>query len=119
MIESLKPVDLKAQAGSTGKYAGAALGAALGGLGGSAVGHGKGKQAATLVGAAAGGAVGGSLGSDYDERASHTLGLEIVVKMSDGKLVSVIQAQNDSEKFERGQLVRVVHAQGGLHVSPY
>ena len=43
---------------------------------------------------------------------------EGVVRRSDGRMQSVIQAVTNTERFAPGQNVRLLQAPGGWHVSP-
>lgn len=87
---------------------GAVGGAVVGGLLGSAVGEGKGRDLAT-----AGGVIGGALaGSAVEEGVTQQNGVEIVVRLDNGRTISVVQAV-DSQRFSPGQRVQVITAPNG------
>lgn len=92
--------------------AGSAIGAIGGGLLGSALGKGFGKQIAT-VGGAVGGAV---LGSNMEKNMSETNGLEIIVRLDNGRSFAVIQAR-DEMQFAPGDRVNLVGSGNNLRVT--
>lgn len=91
-------------------YVGGALGAIAGGAALSGVGGGSGNTAAIVAGAIAGVAAG-----HLAERAATTrAGQEIVVKLDDGRTVSVVQPA--SQRFNVGDNIRVVGTSQDMRV---
>ncbi len=74
----------------------------IGGVLGNTVGHGRGRSAATIVGAVAGGAVGNAMGKRNGRQAP---AWRIVMRMSDGRIASLIQRQQP--QLRRGDAVPV------------
>jgi outer membrane lipoprotein SlyB len=81
---------------------GTMTGAALGGLGGSQVGHGNGSAAVGIIGAVAGGII----GNRVENQANNRPGFEITVKLDNGELRSITQAAD--EMFRPGERVRLL-----------
>jgi len=81
---------------------GTLLGAIIGGALGNTVGHGRGRSAATIVGAVAGGAVGNAMGKRNGRQVP---AWRIVMRMSDGRIASLIQRQQP--QLRRGDAVLV------------
>ncbi|MBI3144011.1 MAG: glycine zipper 2TM domain-containing protein [Pseudogulbenkiania sp.] len=88
-------------------------GAALGGLAGSNIGHGRGAAAGTIVGALAGG-----FGAQAAQRNLGTKNaLEITVKLDrSGRMISIVQEADIP--FAAGQRVRVITGAGNDRVAP-
>lgn len=103
--------------GSGATYVIAGIGGMVGGVLGSKAGNGRGSSAAigSAVGAAAGTALGAAAGSSMAD--STVPGLEIIVKRADGRVDSVIQPAT-REVFSKGQPVRLVQTNMGMHVAP-
>lgn len=81
---------------------GSAIGGVAGGVAGSTVGSGGGRKLATLGGALAGAA----LGSKAEQQTRTKAGLELEVELDDGRLMVVVQEEDDV--FAVGDRVRVV-----------
>lgn len=81
---------------------GTVAGAALGGLGGSQIGHGNGSAAVGILGAVAGGVIGNHLESQANTRP----GLEITVRLEGGELRAITQLAD--EPFRPGDRVRLL-----------
>jgi outer membrane lipoprotein SlyB len=77
-VESVRNVTIANPDSGTGTVAGAALG----GLGGSQVGHGNGSAAVGILGAVAGGIIGNRI----ENKANNRPGLEITVRLENGEL---------------------------------
>lgn len=107
MVESVRQVQLEGTQSGTGSLAGAVVG----GVAGSNVGGGKGAIIATVIGAVAGGLA----GSAIEENTTKKLGLEITVKLDDGRLMAVTQEAD--EAFRPGDRVRVLSNRGTTRVS--
>jgi outer membrane lipoprotein SlyB len=81
---------------------GTVSGAALGGLGGSQIGHGNGSAAVGIIGAVAGGIIGNRIENQVNNRP----GFEITVRLENGELRSITQAAD--EMFRPGEKVRLL-----------
>lgn len=87
---------------------GAIGGAVVGGLLGSGIGGGLGRDLATV-----GGAIGGGLaGSAIEEGVTQQNGVEIGVRLDNGRNISVVQAVG-GQNFSLGQRVQVITAPNG------
>ncbi len=102
-VEAVRPVIIE----GTKTPVGAATGAALGGLAASNVGGGRGKAAATIGGVV----LGGLAGAAAEEGVTRRQGLEITVRMDDGRMLAVTQGAD--QNFVYGQRVRLVTAPDG------
>lgn len=80
---------------------GTVAGAALGGLAGSTIGHGAG----SVAGAVGGALLGGLAGNQIEKQVTTQTAMEYVVKLSNGTMVSVVQAPD--QIFYKGQKVFV------------
>lgn len=78
-VESVRPVVLE----GTQTPVGATAGAALGGLAGSNIGKGRGSAAGAIVGAVAGAAI--------EEGLTRRQGVEITVRLDDGRYLAVVR----------------------------
>lgn len=87
--------------------AGAAIGAVAGAIVGSTIGGGDGEKLAEVGGALAGGAIGSVAESKRRTKAAW----EIEVEMDNGRLVSVVQEQDDH--FAVGDRIRVLESEDG------
>ncbi|MHB8919954.1 MAG: outer membrane lipoprotein [Halothiobacillus sp.] len=103
-IEGLRGV----QIAGTQSPVGVIGGAVVGGLLGSGVGRGLGRNLATVGGAIAGGVA----GSAIQEGVTQQNGVEIVVRLDNGRTVSIVQAVG-AQMFSLGQRVQVVTAPDG------
>ena len=90
---------------------GNASGAVLGGLAGSHVGGGSGKVAGAVVGAV----LGGIAGSTIDKNIQTKQGIEITVRLSNGKVIAVTQLPD--EHFNIGDRVKVISANGKARIT--
>lgn len=91
---------------------GASAGAVIGGVAGANSQHGRaGNAVLSVLGAVAGGA----LGAGAEQVATRSKGQEITIKYDDGRMVAVIQG-ND-ERFQPGEQVRVLSGNGGIRIS--
>jgi outer membrane lipoprotein SlyB len=109
MVEYVRPVMIE----GTKSGVGPAAGAAVGGIAGSTVGHGKGSAAAAVVGAVAGGVAGGLA----EEATTRKQGVEITVRMDNGRLISVVQEVSGSASFQPGDRVRVLTLGGTTRIA--
>ena len=92
---------------STTPGLGAIAGAVLGGVAGSAIGHGTG----SVLGALGGAAVGGLAGNAVQNGVSTKQGVQISVRLDNGQTLAVTQAAD--EYFAPGDRVRVLTGQDG------
>ena len=105
-VLSVRSVQIAATGTETGT--GSALGAVVGGLLGHSVGGGNGKTLATVAGVVGGG-IGGNL---LAQRAYTQPGLEVTVKLDDGRLIDVTQAADvPITPGERVQLISGYYGQ--------
>ncbi len=103
-VESVRIVNIE----GTRTGVGTLTGAALGGIAGSAIGGGgRGTAAATIGGAV----LGGIAGSAVEQGVTQQTGLEIVVRLDDGRVMAVTQAAD--EPFNPGERVRLLMAFDG------
>lgn len=86
---------------------GAVSGAALGGLAGSTIGGGRGQVAGAIGGAV----LGGVAGSAIEENVTRQPGLEITVRLDNGRMIAVTQAAD--EPFYPGDRVRLMTGYDG------
>jgi outer membrane lipoprotein SlyB len=98
VVEGLRPVRI--QAGDSG--VGTVGGAALGGLAGSTIGHGGGSVAGAIGGAILGGVIGTAVERDANRRE----GVEVTVRMDNGRMISLVQEA--VEPLRPGDRVRVL-----------
>lgn len=89
---------------------GAGAGAAAGGIAGSTVGDG----ATGQVGAVVGAVLGGVAGAAVEEGVTRTQGVEITVRLDDGKILAYVQGDNPHETFRVGERVRVLTSGDGI-----
>ncbi len=104
-IVSINEVTIEGQAGPAGTIAGAAAGAAVG----QTIGKGTGKTAATIIGGAAGAVAGGAI----EKKLTTKVGLEITVKLEDGRNVAIIQEKAPEDNFRVGDSVIVIYGSDG------
>jgi outer membrane lipoprotein SlyB len=107
VVESVRPVRI--DPGNTG--VGSFTGATLGGIAGSTVGGGNGAVAAAIAGAVAGGIIGYNIEKD----ANAGMGIEIMVRLDDGRYIAVVQEAD--EDFRAGDRVRILSGQGSTRVA--
>jgi len=86
---------------------GAGAGAIAGGILGSGIGGGRGRSLATVGGAVAGGLAGAAI----EEGVTRQQGLEITVRLDNGRTISVVQAAD--QMFSPGERVQVSTGRDG------
>jgi len=106
-VESVREVQIE----GTKTPIGAGAGAVVGGVAGSTLGKGKGSTVGAVVGAVAGGLAGAAI----EEGATREKGLEVTVKLDNGRLIAITQAADES--FRPGDRVRVLTGGGVTRVS--
>jgi outer membrane lipoprotein SlyB len=100
-IEQLRPVKIE----GTKTPIGSGAGALVGGIAGSSVGGKKTGQVMAVIGAVAGGMAGAAI----EEGVTRTTGVEITVKMQNGRTIAIVQALSPNERFSVGERVRVIY----------
>jgi outer membrane lipoprotein SlyB len=100
VIEQLRPVEIE----GTKTPIGSGAGAIAGGIAGSSIGGKTTSKVMTVIGAVAGGVVGAAI----EEGVTRTHGVEITVKMADGRTIAIVQALSPNERFSVGDRVRVI-----------
>ena len=108
-IVSLRPVQIE----GTKTPVGAGAGAVVGGVGGSTLGGGKGSTIMAVIGAVAGGMAGAAV----EEGVTRSQGVEITVKLDNGRTVAIVQGLSPHEKFVVGDQVRVLTTGGTSRVA--
>ena len=103
-VESVRQVLIEGTKSGVGTVGGAALG----GVAGSTIGRGRGQVAGAIGGAV----VGGLVGSAIEENATRQPGLEITVRLDNGRMLAVTQAAD--EPFYPGDRVRVLTSYEGV-----
>ncbi|MBI5781910.1 MAG: glycine zipper 2TM domain-containing protein [Rhodocyclales bacterium] len=108
VVEAVRPVQLE----GTKSPLGAGAGAVVGGVAGSGVGGGRGQ----IVGATVGAVAGGLAGAAVEEVATRTPGVEVTVRLENGRVIAVVQ-EDQGEGFRLGERVRVVNDGGTTRVA--
>ena len=106
-VESVREVQIE----GTKTPIGPGAGAIVGGVAGSSIGGGRGSAIGAVVGAVAGGLAGGAI----EEGVTRKKGLEITLKLDNGKLLAV--TQNADEIFRPGERIRVLTGGGVTRVT--
>lgn len=107
-IQSLRPVTINGIQSGAGAVSGAGLGVLIGG----AIGGGAGQQAAKII-MGLGGLI---AGSKTEEAMARVEGVELIVKLNDGRVVAV--AQRRDTDFNAGQKVNVIIYENEIRVVP-
>lgn len=100
VVENVREVQIENNRPATG--AGGAIGAVLGGVAGSHVGQGRGSIVSSVIGAV----LGGVAGHAVEQQSGRQAGLEIAIKLDDGRSISIVQAAG--EPFRPGDRVRII-----------
>ncbi|HJV92723.1 MAG TPA: glycine zipper 2TM domain-containing protein [Azonexus sp.] len=108
IIESVRPVTMEGTKSPVGTVAGAAVG----GIAGSTLGHGKGSAVTAVIGAVAGGLAGAAI----EEGVTRRQALEITVKLDNGQFLAIVQ-EGDAAEFRPGDRVRLLSTGGETRVS--
>ena len=103
-VESVRQVNIE----GTKSGVGAVSGAALGGVAGSNIGGGRGQ----IAGAIGGAVLGGVAGAAIEEGVTRQPGLEITVRLDNGRMTAVTQAAD--EPFYPGDRVRLLSGSDGV-----
>jgi len=110
VVENVRDVTIDAYNTGTGTLAGAALG----GIAGSTLGGG---HNANTAGAIAGALIGGIIGSNVEKNANDRRGVEVMVRLENGKLIAITQEKD--EEFRVGDRVRILAGQGVTRVTRF
>ncbi len=102
-VIGIRNVIIEEDSGGTGEAAGAIIGATAG----SEIGKGKGRIVGGVIGAVAGSAIGGVI--DRDTQAEP--GIELTLRMNDGRNVAIVQLAG--EMFRVGETVKVLTGSDG------
>ena len=109
VVEDVRRVNLGGKESGVGTVSGAAIG----GIAGSTIGRGKGSAVAAVLGAVAGGVA----GKAAEEAVTRTTGLELIVRLDNGRTIAIVQEDVAGETFVRGDRVRVLESGGQARVS--
>ncbi|HHJ16922.1 MAG TPA: hypothetical protein ENJ80_09515 [Gammaproteobacteria bacterium] len=99
-IEYLRPVNIE----GTKTHVGSGAGALVGGLAGSTVGGRTTGRIMAVIGAVAGGMAGAAI----EEGVTRTHGVEITVRLDNGRSIAIVQRLAPNERFAVGERVRVI-----------
>lgn len=103
-VESVRNVQIE----GTRTPIGALTGAALGGVAGSMIGQG---TRANTAGAIGGAVLGGMAGAAVEEGVTRQQGIEITVRLDNGRMMAIVQGADQT--FAPGERVKVVTAADG------
>lgn len=101
VVESVTPVVIE---GHTEAGVGAGAGALVGGVAGSNIGRGRGAIVGSVLGAVAGGVAGQAI----EKQATQKQGQEITVRLTSGRLMSVVQEVANGQFFKPGDQVKLL-----------
>jgi outer membrane lipoprotein SlyB len=107
VVEGTRPVKIEGTKSEIGTGAGAIVGA----IAGSSTGQGKGSSIGAVLGAVAGGVVGAAAEEGYTRED----GVEVTVRLENGRLISVVQG--GKEQFQVGDKVRILGSGGETRVA--
>lgn len=107
VVESVRQVQLEGTQTGTGSLGGAVVG----GVAGSTLGGGRGAIIATVLGAVAGSVAGAAI----EDNVTRKPGLEITVKLDNGRMLAITQEAD--EPFRPGERVRVLNSRGVTRVT--
>jgi outer membrane lipoprotein SlyB len=100
VVENVREVQIENTQPASG--AGGAIGAVVGGVAGSYVGQGRGSIVSSVIGAV----LGGLAGNAAEHHGGRRAGVEIAIKLDDGRVISIVQAAG--EPFRLGDRVRII-----------
>ncbi len=100
VVENVRDVQIENTRPATG--AGGAIGSVVGGIVGSQIGQGRGSIVSSVIGAV----LGGLAGNAAEQTGGRQAGIEIAIKLDDGRSISIVQAVD--EKFIAGDRVRII-----------
>jgi outer membrane lipoprotein SlyB len=103
-VEHIREVKIEGTATGRGLSVGASAGGMVGAIAGLGAGNGRG----SLVGSIIGSVAGGLIGAAAEESVTARDGIEITVRLDNGKLLAVTQEKDQAEVFNVGDRVRVL-----------
>ena len=109
VVEGSRPVKIE----GTKTAIGAGAGTVVGAIAGSTTGQGKGSTIGSVLGAVAGGVVGAAA----EEGLTREDGVEVTIRLENGRIISVVQA--GKEQFQPGDKVRILEGGGETRVTHY
>lgn len=107
VVENVRAVKIEGTESGIGSTAGAVVG----GLAGSTLGKGRGSAVGAVIGAVAGGVA----GTAVEEGTTRQDGIEITVKLDNGRIYAIVQAAD--EEFKVGERIRVLRGGGVTRVT--
>lgn len=108
-VKALRPIQIE----GTKSKIGAGAGAVAGGIAGSSFGGGHGSSILAVIGAVAGGLAGAAA----EEGITRAQGVELTIKLDDGRTIAVAQQLSPNEKFQVGDPVRVIYGRDAVRVA--
>lgn len=108
-VVSSRPVRLEAS--TPARTIGATTGGAIGGIAASEVGKGNGRAIAAILGGIAGAVAGDMIAQSVAD----TRGVEVLVRLKDGRLIAVVQ-EDTGEAFFQGEPVYLISTGQGTRV---
>jgi len=108
-VVQLRPVRIE----GTKTPIGSGAGAIAGGIAGSSIGGYKASKVMAVIGAVAGGIAGAAI----EEGVTRTRGVEVTVKMDNGRTIAIVQALSPNERLSVGERVRVIHSGENVRVA--
>lgn len=111
IVNAIRPVVLNGSTTTT-DVVGTGVGAILGGVLGNQIGGGRGRDVATVLGVIGGGLVGNAVANN----ANTQRGLEITVRLDNGRMIAITQA-DDYSGMRIGDHVRVISGNGVTRVA--
>ena len=108
-VEGSRPIKIE----GTKTAIGAGAGTVVGAIAGSSAGQGKGSSIGSVLGAVAG----GMAGAAAEEGLTRTDGMEVTIRLENGRIISVVQA--GTEQFQPGDRVRILEIGGETRVTHY
>lgn len=109
VVESVRNVVIE----GTKTQIGAGAGTIIGAITGSGVGGGKGSDVAAVLGAVAGGLVGAAA----EEGLTRVQGVEVTVRLENGKIIAVVQESAPDETYAVGDKVRILTVHGNTRIA--
>jgi len=108
-VEHVRDVIIEGTKSQIGSGAGTIIGV----IAGSTIGEGKGSKIGAVLGAVAG----GMAGAAAEEAITRVQGVEVTVKLENGKIIAVVQQAVPDETFAVGDKVRVMTVHGNTRVT--
>lgn len=109
IVENIRPVIIEGTKSQIGTGAGTIIGV----IAGSTIGEGKGSKLGAVIGAVAGGMVGAAA----EEGLTRVQGVEVTVRMENGKIIAVVQESVPDETYSVGDKVRILTVHGNTRIA--